>query len=68
MVRLAALDANDHLIGLTQGDPNPQRAFSNGEMGLVRGAFGNNTYMLYPLGATTARDTVTHGGGGGGGG
>jgi hypothetical protein len=68
LVRLAALDANNHLIGLSLGDPNPQRAFLNGEMGLARGVFGLNTYMLFPYCATMVRTPAHAGGGGGGGG
>jgi hypothetical protein len=68
IVRMAALDNSGRMIGLTLGDPDPQAAFKNGEMGLVRGYAGANTYMIYRLSATTARDTVGHGGGGGGGG
>jgi hypothetical protein len=58
MVRIAAIDATGHLIGLSLGDPNPQRAYINGDMGLQRGVAGNGTYMIYPLCATTARDTT----------
>jgi hypothetical protein len=68
LVRIAALDANGHLLAVTQGDTNPIQAFTNGEMGLIRGWNGNGTYLLYRYGATTARDTVHTGGGGGGGG
>lgn len=67
-VRIAALDATGHLIGVSLGDPNPLRAYVNGEMGLARGVAGNGTYMIYPLCATTARDTVMHAPGPGGGG
>jgi hypothetical protein len=68
MVRIAALDATGHLIALTLGDPNPQRAFLNGEMGVQRGYGGNNTYLLFRLSATTARDTTGRPGGPGPGG
>jgi len=65
-VRMAALDGQGHMIGITLGDPDPLKAFAHGDMGLVRNALGIGTYMLYPLGATTARDTVIVGPGGDG--
>jgi hypothetical protein len=67
LVRMAALDDQGHMIGLTLGDPNPIAAFEHGDMGLVRNALGLGTYMLYPLNATTARDTVIINPGGDGG-
>lgn len=68
VVRVAALDANDRLIGLTLGESNLQEAYTNGNAGIQRGVFGNNTYLLYRYCGTATRDTVRTGGGGGGGG
>lgn len=66
-VRLTAFDATGHMIAMTMGDTNPLVAYTNGYMGIVRNIEGNNTYMLFRYGATTARDTTppTSGGGGG---
>ena len=58
LIRLTALDAAGHMIAMSQGDPNPQRAYADGSMGVQRLVLGNNTYMLYRLGATTVRDTT----------
>ncbi len=70
-VRLTAFDATGHMIAMTMGDTNPLVAYTTGYMGIVRNVAGNNTYMLYRFGATTARDTtppIGPGGGGDGGG
>ena len=58
LIRLTALDAAGHMIAMSQGDPIPQRAYADGSMGVERLVLGNNTYMLYRLGATTVRDTT----------
>jgi len=68
IVRMTALDVANRMIGLTMGDQDTQTAYTNGEMGLVRGFGGPNTYMLYRLNATTSRDTTPARGGGPGGG